>query len=50
MKYMINERTGDKISVLGFGSSYIAERDQSELIPAALCQRIPADFGLLQLT
>ncbi len=34
MEYRINRRTGDKISVLGFGSSYIAEAEEKEAIKA----------------
>ena len=29
MEYRINKRTGDQISVLGFGTSYIAEAKRS---------------------
>ena len=39
MEYRVNKRTGDRISVLGFGTSYIAEakeRDGVETIRRAL--------------
>lgn len=32
MEYRINKRTGDKISVLGFGTSYIAQADEKDAI------------------
>jgi len=32
MEYRINHRTGDKISVLGFGTSYIAEASEREAV------------------
>lgn len=32
MEYRINKRTGDKISVLGFGTSYIAEAKETEAV------------------
>ncbi|MCM1154421.1 MAG: aldo/keto reductase [Roseburia sp.] len=32
MEYRINHRTGDKISVLGFGTSYIAEAPEKEAV------------------
>ena len=32
MEYRINKRTGDKISVLGFGTSYIAQADEIDAI------------------
>ena len=38
MEYRINRRTGDKISILGFGTSYIAkasEKDGVETIQKA---------------
>lgn len=34
MEYRINKRTGDKISVLGFGTSYIAEAKETEAVAA----------------
>ncbi len=37
MEYRINRRTGDKISVLGFGTSYIAEANEKEAV--AIIQR-----------
>ena len=32
MEYRINHRTGDKISVLGFGTSYIAEANEKDAV------------------
>ena len=32
MEYRINKRTGDQISVLGFGTSYIAEAKEAEAV------------------
>ena len=32
MEYRINYRTGDKISVLGFGTSYIAEANERDAV------------------
>jgi len=32
MQYRINRRTGDKISMLGFGTSYICEAEQSQAV------------------
>ena len=32
MEYRINRRTGDKISVLGFGTAYIAEADEKDAV------------------
>lgn len=37
MEYRINKRTGDRISVLGFGTSYIAEADERDAV--AVIQR-----------
>lgn len=37
MEYRINKRTGDRISVLGFGTSYIAEVDERDAV--AVIQR-----------
>lgn len=34
MEYRINHRTGDKISVLGFGTSYIAEASEKDAVAA----------------
>ena len=34
MEYRTNRRTGDKISVIGLGTSYIAETDEKEAIEA----------------
>ncbi len=34
MEYRINKRTGDRISVLGFGTSYIAEAKEKEAVAA----------------
>lgn len=34
MEYRINKRTGDKISVLGFGTSYIAETEERDAVAA----------------
>lgn len=34
MEYRINRKTGDKISVLGFGTSYIAEAEEGEATAA----------------
>ena len=33
MEYRINKRTGDRVSVLGFGTAYIAERPEEEAVP-----------------
>ena len=32
MEYRINQRTGDRISVLGFGTSYIAEAGERDAV------------------
>lgn len=37
MEYRINKRTEDKISVLGFGTSYIAEAEERDVV--AVIQR-----------
>ncbi len=34
MEYRINKRTGDRISVIGFGTSYIAEAKEKEAVAA----------------
>ena len=34
MEYRINKKTGDRISVLGFGTSYIAEAKEAEAVAA----------------
>lgn len=34
MEYRVNQRTGDKISVLGFGTSYIAEANEKDAVAA----------------
>lgn len=34
MEYRINKKTGDKISVIGFGSSYISESDEKNGVKA----------------
>lgn len=34
MKYRINKRTNDKISVIGFGTSYIAEAEEKDAVSA----------------
>lgn len=34
MEYRINKRTGDRISALGFGTSYIAEAEEAEAVAA----------------
>ncbi len=33
MEYRINKRTGDRVSVLGFGTAYIAEKQMEEAVP-----------------
>ena len=37
MEYRVNKRTGDRISVLGFGTSYIAEAEEKDAV--AVIQR-----------
>ena len=32
MEYRINKRTGDKVSILGFGTSYIAEAEEKDAV------------------
>ncbi len=34
MEYRVNHRTGDRVSVLGFGTSYIAEANEKEAVSA----------------
>lgn len=36
MKYRLNKKTGDKISVIGLGTSYIAEASEKEAVEALL--------------
>lgn len=36
MEYRINKRTGDRISVLGFGTAYIAEASEKDAVAAIL--------------
>ena len=36
MEYRINKKTGDKISVIGLGTSYIAEALEKEAVRALL--------------
>ena len=34
MEYRVNRRTGDRVSVIGLGTSYIAESDEKTAIEA----------------
>ena len=36
MEYRVNRRTGDRISVIGLGTSYIAESDEKTAIEALI--------------
>ena len=36
MEYRIHKRTGDRISVIGLGTSYIAEASEKEAVDALL--------------
>ena len=37
MEYRIHKRTGDKISVIGLGTSYISDTPQKEAVAALVC-------------
>ena len=37
MEYRINRKTGDKISVIGLGTSYIADTSESDAVEALIC-------------
>ena len=44
MEYRINKKTGDSISVIGLGTSYIAESSEKEAVEA-LYKMISSDFS-----